>query len=117
MHKKRKSKKRLKKIKKDLNLAIGSILFVLLIGSAFAVDWIFGMVFVVGFAISIYNKTLEKKPLIPIFLFLGGLIIRIALFLFIPRILGAENYFNLGIAIILFVVILFIGFRIKKGRI
>jgi hypothetical protein len=110
-------KKRIKRIKKDFNILLGSILFALLIGSAFAIDWIFGMVFIVGFIISILNKTLEKKPFIPILIFVGGLIIRIALFITLPRALEAKEYWNFLIGIILFVVILIVGWKIQRGKV
>ena len=106
-----------KKIKKDVNLLLGSIVFILLIGSAFAIDWLFGIVFVIGFAISIWNKTLEKKPFIPLLIFIGGLIVRIALFLFIPRILNAQTWVDLGIALVVFLIILIVGFRIRQGKV
>ncbi len=106
-----------KKIKKDFNLLVGSIVFILLIGSAFAIDWIFGIVFVGGFILSVLNKTLEHKPLIPLLIFIGGIIIRIALLLFVPKILGAESWVSLGIAVIALLIILFIGFNIRRGKI
>ena len=106
-----------KAIKKDFNLLIGSILFILLIGSAFAIDWIFGVVFVAGFILSILNKTLERKPLIPILIFVGGLIIRTALFLFVPRILEAQTWASLGIAVIALLMVLFVGFSIRRGKV
>jgi hypothetical protein len=113
--KKRKINK--KEIKKDFNLLIGSIIFILLIGSAFAIDWIFGIFFVGGFILSVLNKTLERRPLIPILIFVGGLIIRISLFLFIPRIIEAESWVNLGIAVIMLLIVLFIGFSVRRGKV
>lgn len=107
--------KRKKKLKKDFNLILGTIIFVLLIGSAFAIDWIFGLGFIVGFFLSIYNKVLEKKPFIPIFIFIGALIIRYSLN-FIPGILNAKNIVNLIISLFLFLLILFVGWRIRKGK-
>ena len=113
--KKRKITKKV--IKKDFNLLVGSIVFILLIGSAFAIDWIFGIVFVIGFAISIWNKTLERKPLVPLLIFIGGLIIRIALFFFVPRILEAKTWVDLGIAVVILLVVLLVGFRIRIGKV
>ncbi len=110
-------KKRFKKIKKDFNIIIGSFLFVLLIGSAFAIDWIFGAVFVVGFIISIVNQTLEKKPFLPILIFIGGLIIRLALFVALPRTLEAKDYWNFLIGGVLFIIILVIGWRLQRGKV
>jgi len=115
--KKSKIKRTIKQIKRDFNIVIGSILFVLLIGSAFAIDWLFGIFFVVGFVISILNKTLEHKPLIPILIFVGGLIIRIALFLFVPRILEAGSWADLIIAAVMLLIVLIIGFNIRRGEV
>jgi hypothetical protein len=115
--KKRKIKKKIKKVKRDLNLLIGSIIFILLIGSSFAVDWIFGVFFIAGFILSILNKTLERKPLIPILIFVGGIIIRIALFLFIPRIFESNNFVDLIIAVVALLIILLIGFSIRRGKV
>ena len=111
------NKKRLKRVKKDFNIIIGSILFILLIGSAFAIDWVFGAVFILGFILSISNKTLERKPFVPILVFVGGLIVRIALFMVLPKVFEAENYFNFGIAIVLFVIILIVGWKIQRGKV
>jgi len=105
-----------RKIKKDLNIIFGTIIFILLIGTAFTIDWIFGLGFVVSFFLSVYNKILEKNFLIPFFIFIGALIIRYALFVSLPRILNAQDYFSLGISLILFLLILIIGWRVKKGK-
>jgi hypothetical protein len=115
--KKSKIKKTLKQLKKDFNIIIGTIIFVLLIGVAFTIDWLFGIFFVVGFILSILNKTLEHKPLIPILIFVGGLIIRIALFFFVPRILEAGSWADLIIAAVMLLIVLFIGFSIRRGKV
>ena len=105
-----------KAIKKDFNLLIGSLIFILLIGSAFAIDWIFGVFFIVGFVISILNKTLEHKPLIPILIFVGGLIIRVALML-VPGIIGGEEYIDVIVSVVIFLTLLVVGFSIRRGKI
>lgn len=105
-----------KKLKKDFNLILGTIIFVLLIGSAFAIDWIFGLGFIVSFFLAVWNKILEKNFLIPVFIFIGALIIRYALFVNLPKILNAQNYLSLGISLILFLFILIVGWRIKRGK-
>ena len=107
-------KKSFKKLKKGFNILLGTLAFVILIGSAFAIETLFGIMFIVGFALSIYNKTLERKPLIPIFIFLGGIVIRISL-LFIPSILESKTDFDLGLSMFLFAILIFAGFKIKKG--
>ena len=103
--------------KRDLNLVLGTVVFVLLISSAFTIDWIFGLGFIVGFILSFYNRVLERNFLIPAFIFIGALIIRYALFVLLPNVLNAQNYLSLGISLIIFLLILIIGFRIQKGRI
>lgn len=107
-------KKSFRRLKKGFNILLGTLAFVILIGSAFAIENLFGIMFIIGFALSIYNKTLERKPSIPIFIFLGGIIIRISLS-FIPSILESKTYFDLGISLFLFAILIFAGFRIKKG--
>jgi len=108
--------KKKSKIKKDFNIIFGTIIFVLLIGSAFAIDWIFGVGFIIGFFLSVWNKLLEKNFLIPVFIFVGALVIRYALFVLLPNVLNANNYFSLGISLILFLLILIIGWRVQKGK-
>jgi len=123
MPKKRKSKTSKKskkssvtKLKRKVSALIGTILFLMLIGTAWGIDWIFGIGFVLGFVISVYNKTLERKPLLPIFIFLGGLIIRFAIGIIFPMVLEAENYLSLIISCILLIILVVLGMRIKKGK-
>ena len=113
MVKKRKTKN---KFKKSLNLIFGTIIFILLIGSAFSIDWIFGIGFIIGFFLSVYNRILDRNFLIPVFIFIGALVIRYALFNLLPSVLNAQNYFSLGISLALFLIIVFMGWRIKKGK-
>lgn len=101
---------------KKFNLVTGTIIFVLLISSAFTVDWIFGFGFIIGFILSVYNGILEKKPLIPIFLFIGTLIIRHSLFVLLPPVFEANSLISLIISLILFVVIFLLGWNLKKGK-
>jgi membrane-associated protease RseP (regulator of RpoE activity) len=105
-----------KKLKRKVSALIGTILFLMLIGSAWGIDLIFGVGFVIGFVISIYNKTLEKKPLLPIFLFFGGLVIRFAIMIFFPRVIESEDYISMGISVILLMLLIIFGVRIKKGK-
>ena len=108
--------KKKKEIKRFLNVIVGMLIFVFLIGSAFAIDWIFGLGFVINFSLAIYNKVLEKNFLIPLFIFIGALIIRYALFVFLSSVLGAQSYFSLGISLLLFVALLFLGWKIKRRK-
>lgn len=113
MKKRRKFSKRLRK---NFNLITGIMIFILLIGSAFSVSWIFGMGFFLGFVFSVYNRTLDKKPFLPLMLFLGGLIIRTALIWALPSMLEAKNYLDFFLALIIFLVIFLIGNKVRKGR-
>ena len=112
---KRKSK-RLKSFNKNFNIVFSTIVFLFLISSAFSIDWIFGAGFIFGFLLAIWNRAIERNFLIPAFIFVGALVIRYALFILLPEILKAQDYFSLGISLILFLLILFIGWRIKKGK-
>ena len=104
-----------KSFKKKLNLIAGTVFFIFLLGSAFAVDWIFGVGFLVGFFIAVYNGLAEKNPLIPLFLFIGALIIRIGLG-FIPSLLEEENIISLVLSLVIIVTFLIAGYRIKNGK-
>lgn len=115
MKRKKKSKK-FKSFNKNFNVILGTIIFVLLIGTAFSIDWIFGAGFVFAFFLSVWNKVLEKNFLIPVFIFIGALIIRYALFVSLPRVLNAQDFISLGISLVLFLLILIIGWRIRKGK-
>jgi hypothetical protein len=105
-----------KKLKRKVSALIGIILFIMLIGTAWGIDWIFGVGFILGFVISVYNKTIQRKPLLPVFLFLGGLIIRLATTLIFPIVLKSEDYLSLGISLILLILLIIFGMRIKKGK-
>jgi hypothetical protein len=109
-------RKKLRSFNKNLNLIFGTIIFVSIISFAFALDWIFGVGYIIGFLLAVYNKILEKNFLIPIFIFVGALVIRYALFVLLPPIINAKDYFSLGISLVLFLIILFIGWRIRKGK-
>jgi hypothetical protein len=104
------------KLKRKVSALIGIILFIMLIGTAWGIDWIFGIGFILGFVISVYNKTIQRKPLLPVFLFLGGLIIRLATTLVFPLVLKSQNYLSLGISLILLILLIIFGMRIKKGK-
>jgi hypothetical protein len=113
---KKKSSKFSRFFGKKFNLVIGTIIFVLLIGSAFTIDWIFGVGFIFGFLMSVYNEILEKKPLIPIFLFIGALIIRHSLFVLLPPVFEANDLLSIVISLVLFIVIFLLGWKLRKGK-
>lgn len=114
--KKKSSSRRFKRFNHNFNLVFGTVIFILLIGSAFSIDWIFGAGFVVAFFLAVWNRTIERNFLIPAFIFIGALVVRYALFVLLPEVLKAHDYFSLGISLVLFLVILFIGLRIKRGK-
>ena len=103
-----------KKIKNILNIIAGVLIFLLLIGSAFAVSFIFGMFFVVGFALAIYKGDLKKKPLKPAAIFLGALVVRVALFES-QKIFASETLPDLIVSVLMFIAIFLLGWKIKKS--
>ena len=108
--------KKLKKGVKQLGIVfLNTIIFVALIGSAFAVDFIFGALFVFGFAISIYNDDVRKKPWKIILLFVGGLITRLALGELLKTVSNIEITLNFAVAIVMILFIFFLGWKIKRS--
>ncbi len=104
-------------MKKVVNSTLAFILFALLIGSAFQINTFFGIVFIIGFFISVFNRSIEKKPILPIFIFIGGIVIRYALGFFLPEVINSKTYIDLAVSGLLFVLVIYIGFRIKNGKI
>ena len=104
-----------KSFKRKLNLIFGTLIFIFLLGSAFAVDWIFGIGFLIGFFIAVYNELAEKNPLIPLFLFGGALIVRVGLS-FIPSILEAKDIVSLIFSLLILLVLIISGYILKKGK-
>jgi uncharacterized membrane protein HdeD (DUF308 family) len=103
------------KVKKFLNILLALIIFVLLIGYAFSITFIFGCAFVLGFALSIYNGDLKRKPLKPIFIFIGALLIRIALNQFWNPVLTSKTTLDLIVSALIFLSIIIFGWRIKRS--
>ncbi len=104
-------------MKKVINSTLAFILFILLIGSAFQINILFGVMFIIGFFISVFNRSIEKKPMLPLFIFIGGLIIRYALGFFLPEVINSKTYVDLAVSGLLFILVIYFGFRIKKGKI
>jgi len=102
--------------KRNFNIVFGTTIFILLTGSAFTIDWIFGFGFIFGFMMSVYNQIIEKEPLIPIFVFLGGLIIRYAFVEIFPSVLFYDSLISLILSLVLFVVIIITGWKFRKGK-
>src|SRR3989337_1494932 len=86
------------KAKRFINILLGVAFFLVLIGSAFAMSIIFGITFVIAFALSIYNGDLKKKPFKPIAIFIGALLIRIALDQFLNPVFEAQTIADLSVS-------------------
>lgn len=102
--------------RKVRNYIIGVLLFLLLIGTAFSVSFLFGIIFVIGFLYETFTGALKRRPFLAVALFVGGLIIRIALKRFLFTLSGSQTIIDLAIAVLLFVLIFIVGYKIKKGR-
>ncbi len=103
------------KAKRFINIMIGLAIFIILIGTAFKISFLFGMFFIIGFALSIYNGDLKNKPWKPIAIFIGALIVRIALNQFFEPVLTAKTLMDLGVSLLIFLSIIIFGWKIKKS--
>ena len=103
------------KAKKFFSILLGLVFFLLLIGSAFAISTLFGIAFVVAFALSIYNGDLKKKPWKPIAIFIGALLVRLAIQQYLDPVLTSTTVMDLSVSALIFFSILVFGWRIKKS--
>jgi len=103
------------KAKKFLSILLGLIFFLLLIGYAFSISTLFGAAFVIAFALSIYNGDLKKKPWKPIAIFIGALLVRLALQQYLNPILASKTLMDLSVSALIFLSILVFGWKIKKS--
>src|SRR3990172_9500499 len=103
------------KAKKFLSILLGLIFFLLLIGYAFSISELFGVAFVVAFALSIYNGDLKRKPWKPIAIFIGALLVRLALQQYLDPVLTSTTVMDLSVSALIFFSILVFGWRIKKS--
>ena len=101
--------------RKVRNVISALIFFFLLIGSAFAISTLFGMFFVAGFLISVYKGDLKKKPLKPIAIFVGALIVRFALGRLATTFPNYELTLDFAIAILILIFVFLLGWKIKKS--
>jgi len=97
----------------NIFLAVG--LFSLFISSAFSISFIFGMTFVIGFSISIYNDNLKRKPWKPIAIFVGALITRLAIGQYLNPVVEAKTIIDLSISLLVFAGILLVGWKVKRS--
>jgi hypothetical protein len=109
-------KRKLKpKAKKFFNVLFGVALFFVLTGSAFAISFLFGASFIVAFSLAVYTGELKHKPWKPIVVFVGALIIRLALNQYLDPVLAPKTFWDLSVSALVFLSILVIGWRIKKS--
>lgn len=101
--------------KRTRNIIIGIIIFWLMIGTAFAVSLLFGLLFIAGFIYESISGQLSKRPFLAVGLFIGGLITRAAIIMFLPSTFAAKTMADLAVAILIFLIIFLLGYRIKKG--
>jgi len=111
----KKIKKAKPEVKKFWNVLFGLIVFIILISTAFGLSFLFGVFFVIAFALSIYKGDLTVKPYKPIAIFVGALIIRIAMEQFFEPVLAAKTVMDLGVSALIFVAIIIFGWKIKKS--
>jgi hypothetical protein len=104
-----------RKLKEMINIILGVVFFLVVIGFAFAIGSLFGLVFIIGFAISIYNGDLKKNPSKPIAIFVGGLIARIALNDFLLPVLKSGTTIDLVVSVFIFMFIFLLGIKIKRS--
>ena len=109
---KRKAKPR---IKKFINILLGLVLFIVLMGSAFKMSTLFGAAFIIAFALAIYNGELKRKPWKPIAVFVGALIIRFGIGQYLDPIKESETLLDLAVSALIFLSILIFGWKIKKS--
>ena len=97
------------------NTILGVIIFIAFIGAAFEVSILFGIIFILGVLYSLYSGTIQEKPGIPIAIFTGGLITRIATSDFFLPIFKSKTIFDFVVAIFTFLLIYLIGHQVKQG--
>ena len=105
-------------MKKEKQLGIiilNTIIFVALIGSAFAISFIFGLFFVLGFVIILYNKEIKKKPWKMVLLFVGGLITRLALGELLNTVSHIEITLDFAVSVLMIAFIFLLGWKIKRS--
>ena len=103
------------KFKKSMNIFLGVVIFVALIGSAFAISILFGVAFIMAFSLAVYAGELKKKPWKPMAIFVGALIIRFALKQYLDPVLASKTFLDLAVSVLIFLAILVVGWKIKKS--
>ena len=103
------------KIKRFINILLGVVLFVILMGSAFSISFLFGAAFIIAFSLAIYTGELKHKPWKPIAVFIGGLLIRLALNQYLDPVIASKTFLDLTVSALIFLSILIFGWRIKRS--
>lgn len=96
-------------------VVIGIIIFIALIGSAFQVGLLFGIIFLIGGIYAIISKQIFERPAVAVSLFAGGLITRVALTELLLPIFKTKTILDLVIAIFLFLFVYLIGRDVKNS--
>ncbi len=109
------SRKTKPKFKKSLNIFLGVVIFVALIGSAFAISILFGVAFIIAFSLAVYTGELKKKPWKPMAIFIGAVLIRLALKQYLDPVLASKTLLDLAVSALIFLSILIFGWKIKKS--
>lgn len=106
----------MKQIKQTVVILFNIIIFVTLNSFAFALSPLFGLLFVLGFIISIYNKDIRRKPWKTSVIFLGGLITRFALGNFLSVFQNSEHKFTLdfAVAVVMLALVFIAGWKLKR---
>lgn len=102
------------KIIQSVNIILGALIFLGLMNFAFQISFLFGVLFFVGFIWETSSGRLRRQPFLAGMLFIGGLVIRIAFEKFLIPSLNSKTMVDLGIGLLLFLGIYFIGYKIKK---
>ncbi len=104
-----------KKVKQTIIAVFNIIIFLALNGTAFAISPVFGLLFFMGFAISIYNKDIRKKPWKTFAIFVGGLLTRYALGKALAEIPNYSLTLDFAVAVLMIIFIFGLGWKIKRS--
>ena len=102
-------------MKKKWATVLAAVVLLLLVTTAFKVSLLFGSIYLVGGAYTLVRYGV-RKPLMPVLWFAGGLITHLALSEFLLPVFKSETLIDLVSALTIFAIILFVGWRIKKGK-
>jgi hypothetical protein len=102
-------------MKEISRVIIGIIIFIALIGSAFRVGILFGVIFLIGGVYALISKQILERPAVAVSLFAGGLITRVALTELLLPIFKTKTILDLVIAIFLFLFVYLIGRDVKNN--